>query len=263
MQFDRFVVLAGGGPMGDERIVSRNTVVMRTLLGYSGATVPADDVSVSLAGAPIRFAAQTQLLEASFKDSTRETLGETTRVFCALPQLTSGFPPQRLRPGVGRRYRDQVRPCLVDRNNDGRFEGALLLGTRWSSDWLVVPIEPVAYAPPVDIPLPASELTVTFLYHSPVQGWVLQLGGRFLARPFNLIGIKLRPPGGTQRQYDGLTGVGASTYPRLIEYGAARISILGYDDHAHEVRLRIDHPFETAQVEFNFQANMPFMMIYH
>jgi hypothetical protein len=256
------VLLAGGGPVGEERTVTRDAVVMRTRLGYGGATALEADVSVTLADLPIRIAARTQLLEASFKGSTRETLGPGTRVFCAAPQPTRGLPSQRSRPNLGRRYQDEVRPCLVDRGDDGRFEEALLIGTRWPSDRLVVPIEPVAYAPPGNIPLPQSDLTVTFHHHSPVQGWVLQLGGTLLGQPFRLVGIKLRPPGEAQQGYDGWHGVGARAYPHVIRFGAARISILGYDREAHEVRLRIDHPFETAQVEFNYDVNMTFITVY-
>jgi hypothetical protein len=264
VEIDRLVVLAGGGPIGQERTVERDEVVMRTRIGYSAAAIPARPLSITLADVPITIAAQYPLFEASVRGNTRATLGRDTRVFCGQRQDTKGIRiPKGLR-GPGRRFQNEIQPCLVDRDDDRSFDAIILVGARWPSDRLVVPVEPLSYELMRDIPIPDSDLTVTFKRHSPAWGWVLQLGGRLLGTPYELRSIRLRPPEGAWQGFDGFPGVGKGIFPNVIEFGAARISVLAYDSDAHRVRLRIDRPFETADVELKYMTRGPTIItIYH
>jgi hypothetical protein len=246
-----FVVLPGGGPVGEEREVEQGAVIMRTRIGYSAVAVPQRDVPLTLADVAITITAGTRLFEATPLSDTRRSLGEGVRIFCDREQDSRGAQPPSRGRGLGRRFQVEIRPCLLDRDRDGRFDSAILIGARWPQDWRITEIPAVFYNEANGVPIPNSELSVYFTGGALFSGASLQLGGRIMG--VNLITGAVRVQTmDAARRTDGSQGVAADAYPNVVTFGSARISILRYDRELRRVRLRVDQTFDTMRLLFNF-----------
>lgn len=252
---DRYVLLPGGQSVGVERTVTPREEIMRTSIGYSAAAQIAEPVSVMLAGVPIDLTGALPLPEVRPSGGTRDRVGRDARIFCGTERRVDHIaaPPPKPHP-TGRRFEKHVTPCLVDADRDGRLESAFLVGTKWASDRLLVQVPPVAYEEVKDIPLPGSSAWVTFEKGALLQGPILRLNVSMFGRPLPLAAVKL----GTGKERKGVAverTIRREVYPDDLAFGAARITLLGYEPEGRQLRVRVDQPFERADLGFEFVSN--------
>ncbi len=243
VEFDKFAILAGGGPVGEERTVVPRDEVLRTNVGYSSAARLAAPLSLTIAGLPLNLPAGELMLEGAPRGETRDRLGRDARTFCGPPM--ESLP----RPAHGEpRYRDPTFLCLVDANGDQRFEAAFLVGTRRAPDIVIMNIPATPYVGESNLPLPGSTAWVTFEQGAALQGPVLELHVNMFGRPAYIRGVNIVTQG--RRQFFPIERtVRRSVYPHTIAFGDAQIAILDYVPEGRHLRLRVDQPFATAVMQ--------------
>lgn len=246
---DLYVLLANDEHVGRERIVAPGEAIHGTTLGYSAAARLAAPVSVLLAGIPIDVTVQHPLPEVRPVGDARSRLGANARIFCGTqrrPDSIAAAPAGP--PGKGRRFDEYVAPCLVDGDRDGRFDSIFLAGTRWASESRPVPIPPVAYAEVTNFPA-LGFVQIRFEKGSALQGAALELHFNHRGRELPIRGLRL---GSAKTFYPARQTVRRDSYPQVVHYGTAAISVLGYEPDGKRVRVRVDRGFEVQPVEFAF-----------
>lgn len=246
---DLYVLLAHDKGIGQERVVAPGDAIIATALGYSAAARLAAPVSVLLAGVPIDVPVQYPLPEVRPVGDTRSRLGSGARIFCGSqrrPDMIAA-PPAGPR-GKGRRFDEHVTPCLVDGNRDGQLESIFLVGTRWASESLLVPIPPVAYSEVNNFPA-LGFVQVRFEKGSALQGAALELHLNHRGRELPVRGLRL---GAARKFYPVRQTVRRDSYPQVVHYGSAAVSVLGYDPDGKRLRVRVDSGFAVQPLELAF-----------
>jgi len=241
---DLYVLLANDKGVGQERVLAPGETVIGTLVGYSAAARLAAPVSSVLAGVPVDVVEQVSLPEMRAVGATRARLGPSARIFCGTrrrPDMIASAPTGP--PGKGRRFEDYVAPCLVDANRDGRVESMFLDGARWASESLLVPIAPVAYSETNDF------AALDFIWITAEKGPALQLHFNHRGRELPLRGVRL---GDGKKFYGARQSLRRDSWPQVVRFGSAAISVLGYEADTRRLRVRIDSGFtvEPLQLEF-------------
>lgn len=243
VEFEKFSILAGGGPAGEERTVVPGDEVLRTRVGYSSAARLATPLSLTIAGLPLNLPAGQLMLEGTARGETRDRVGHDAKVFCGPPMESLPRPPH-----TEPRYRDPTFLCLVDGNGDQAFDAAFLVGARQPADIVIMNIPALRYMSDNNLPLPGSEAWVTFEQGAPLQGPVLEFHVSMFGRPAAIRGVNIVVQG--HRQFFPVERtVRRSAYPHTIAFGDAQIAILDYVPEGRHLRLRVDHPFEIAPMQ--------------
>jgi hypothetical protein len=208
-----------------------------------------------LAGVPIDLRDSLPLPEVRPSGGTRDRVGRDARIFCSTERRVDHIAASAPDPHPpGRRFEKHVTPCLVDTDRDGRLESAFLVGTKWASDRLLVTIPPVAYKEVTDIPLPGSAAWITFEKGALLQGPILRLNVTMFGRPLPLAAVKLGT-GKERKRFAIERSIRREAYPDDLAFGAARITLLGYEPEGRQLRVRVDQPFERADLDFEFVSN--------
>lgn len=239
---DLYVILPGSRAGADWTVAPGETV-LRGTIGYSAAAKPAEPVSAHLAGVQVDVAADIPLPEMRPSSATRARLGADARIFCGSqrrPDMIAAPPSGP--PGRGRRFDDYVYPCLVDGDRDGKLESIFLGGVRWASESLLVPIAPIAYSEQKNVPLMGS---VWITYE---KGGDLQLHAVYGGHVLPIRGVRL---GAERKHYPAERNVRRSSYPFVVPYGSAAISVLGFEPDGGKLRIRVDRAFEIEPLELD------------
>lgn len=246
---DLYVLLANDQGVGQERVVAPGESIIGTALGYSAAARLAEPVSVLLAGVPIDVPVRYTLPEVRPVGDTRSRLASGARIFCGSQRRPDSIAaPPAGPPGKGRRFDEYVAPCLVDGDRDGRFESIFLTGTRWASESLLVPIPPVAYSEATNFPA-LGFVQIRFEKGSALQGATLELHLNHRGRELPIRGLRL---GAAKTFYPTKRTAQRGSYPQVVHYGSAAISVLGYEPDGKRLRVRVDRGFEIQPVELAF-----------
>jgi hypothetical protein len=105
-----------------------------------------------------------------------------------------------------------------------------------------------------DIPLPASWAWVTFEKGALLQGPILSLHVTMFGNPLPLAAVKLGA-GKERKRFPVERAIKKEVYPDEIRFGAATISLLGYEPEGRKLRIRVDHGFDRAELDFEFINN--------
>jgi hypothetical protein len=257
LSLDRFVLLAGGEGLGTERVVVPGDEILRTGVGYANTARLDGPLSLSVAGLSAAITTETDLLEAgTMSDDTRARVGAQAVVFCGPALSTENPAPTPNVRGSGRRFDEAVYPCFVDRDRDGRLEAVFLMGTRWPADRRLQPITPAAYSQRSNIPLPESNAWITFEQGAALQGPVLELHLRLFGTAMNIAAVRLGP----ERTFFPIERtVRRSAYPHTIVFGGAQVAVLGFEPEGRRLRIRPDHGFDTALLDWNLISRTIFI----
>jgi hypothetical protein len=246
------VLLPDEAPLDtSERTFGDGDLVLTGRIGYRTFALVTEPVQFSIADQRISLTSRDMLAESRVTGGDIARLGQTIRVFCLAPRLPSepeGAP--RIFLGGSARFRDEIQPCFIDRDRDGRLDHALLAGTRRALERMVVAMPSTPYSVRNDVPIPGAQIRITFspdLALTPpslVRG-ILLPGAEYMG----FDSIKALGPDGRLRTIPSFDGVTSRVYPHVIRFGPARIEILGYDRETERVRLRVLEGFTRTDLE--------------
>jgi hypothetical protein len=253
---DLYILLPGGGDdgVGVERTVVPGDELLRTGIAYSAAARLSGPISLLASGVPIDVPATLPLPEVRALGTTRDRLPRGTRIFCGTQRLVANIaspPPPGPHP-KGKRFQKHVMPCFVDADGDSRLESAFLVGTRWAQDIVILPIEPVAFQEVNDIPLPASWASISF------EKSALKLNVTMFGQALPLNAVKLGQRGDRKR-FPVERSIKKEVYPHEISFGAALITLIGYEPEGRKLRVRLDHGFDRAELDFEFIVKIEYI----
>jgi len=147
-------------------------------------------------------------------------------------------------------YKQTPRLCLLDKDQDGRFDAAVAVG-KISTGPIISSIAPKTYQQTESRPIPGSTLEIRLDKGSLMQGRTLLLDGYFLGTKIDSVGIKMRPrAGGKITHYRNWRPVSSRAYPAVQDFGDLQVSILSYDAQRQRVRARFDRAFYRTPVIF-------------
>jgi hypothetical protein len=248
---------AGDG--AQERVLSEGDEVFRAQVAYP---------KIALLGAPLAFAAGGQsftipqgamLLDVRARGGVMATIRDA-RVFCLQDRVPARV-ARDFRDGDGHRYYPTVKPCLVDRDGDGRFEASFLAGTNWGEDMALAATAPTPYLERADLPLPDSYARVRFEGRGLLLGSALAFDLVLFGQRVALGGLRFSSDGRRWNSVDLRRPVAAEAYPLPIAYETARIDILSYDAAAQQVRLRVGAPLQRTQLKYTLVTNTTYIYI--
>jgi hypothetical protein len=246
---DLYVLLANDEHIGRERTVAPGEAILATALGYSAAARLAAPVSVLLAGVPIDVPVQYPLPEVRPVGDSRSRLGPGARIFCGSQRRPDNIAAPPVGPrGKGRRFDEYVAPCLVDGNGDGQLDSIFLSGTRWASESVLAPIPPVPFSEVTNFPA-LGFVQIRFEKGSALQGAALELHFNHRGREMPIRGLRLGAP---KKFYPARRTVQRDSYPQVVHFGSAAISVLGYEPDGKRLRVRVDRGFEVQPFEVAF-----------
>jgi hypothetical protein len=225
-------------PDGRERTVASGEIVLRGRLAYRTAATVVEPMELVVLDQPIRIMPG-EILAENVVTGGASSQARGGRFFCA--SLRRPLEP----PGTpGNRFQEAVQPCFVDRDRDGRFDFALLVGARRQAELGLVPIAATAYTVRPEIPLPGMEVQVLFNG----EALVVLVEVPSIAR--NYMGeLLLRDADGNMRGFAQYKSVRKNSFPYMISFQSARIEILGYDRETRRARLRVLEGFSRADAQ--------------
>lgn len=241
-------VLAGGGETGRVLTVVPGDVLLETGLAYSEAARLIAPVRLTLADAPVALPAGAVLLKMKARGGAFEALPKDSQVFCADEEPAPA--------GGGERYRKRIALCFVDQDGDGRFDSAFLQGARKPADLNVARLRvPIRYARQDNIPIPGAKAQVLYMKGAPLQGPVLEFRLTMGGYEVPIRGVRMPGAKGPRQWFPIERTVKRSAYPHTIAFGAAEIAILGFVQEGRRLTIRVDKPFESAPMAFDYRFN--------
>jgi hypothetical protein len=252
----QLVMVAGGADVvGAERTVGDGDAVLTAPLGVREAAELGGSVDLAIAGLPVRLDAGAILPRAAATGGEMGALPASALVFCergrAFPEAARGSKDNPL----GIRLERYGEYCLVDFEGDGSFDRAFLSGTRWPDDRRMVAIAPLRYAQRNNQPLGNAFARVRFRPSGTVWGRSLMLDIEFGGVPIPLLAVWFGEKGHRDR-YPVMRSVKRGAYPAEATYGTAVITLLGYDEAARRLKVRVDKPFATSPIELEAKSGM-------
>lgn len=238
-------ILAGGDEQtGVERTVRPDDEIMRVAIGVAASAELSGAIGMQIAGENWTLPAGAYLTGFGVRSSPAGAIVNMQRTFCG----------QELRSSGNReRVKSRVRFCMTDMDADGTLDHAFLVGARNPDESVPKPIAPVAYQYRENVPLPNSHLRVTY-YKPPAAAF--DFNGRTLVVRPTILGRDWGSPeiihtrvGSKRKSFKAYQTIGGDTYPRTIEFGGAKISILAFDKETSEVRLKVEQGFEAADFD--------------
>lgn len=238
------ILASGHEEIGIERIVHPGDEIMRTAIGVPAAAELSGGIQFQTAGENWGAPAGTYMASAKVISSSAGTQVNAQRTFCGREFRSTGNRA---------RVKARVRFCVTDADADGNLDHAFLVGARKPEDAAVRPITPVAYQYRENLPLPNSSLRVTF-YKPPARaldfnGHTLDVRPTLFGKDWGAVERIHTRVGGKSSSFKAYQSVGGDSYPRIIQFGTARISILAFNKETSEMRVRVEHGFEAADFE--------------
>lgn len=156
------IILPNQEPRG-ERAYSKNDYILRTPLRWAVAARVQGEVSVTIAQQPLRIEEGALLPLVAVQ--ARAGSGPFLDAFC-----TPRKGPKKTMGGMGllgmvgnalHRSWTDAQTCLIDKDGDGRFDHAMLIGDGGAVERIPHPIEPVSFAVAKDVPVgPGNEVRI-------------------------------------------------------------------------------------------------------
>lgn len=237
-------ILAGGDQqIGVERIVRPDDEIMRVAIGIAASAKLSDAIQIQIAGES--WTAPSGAYLTGFKIiSGPAGMTPNAHTFCGQELRSSGS---------RQRVKSRVRFCLTDMDADGTLDHAFLVGARNADDAVLRPVAPVAYQYRENVPLPNSNLRVTY-YKPPAaafdfNGRTLVIRPTILGKDWGSLEIIHTRVEGKRKSFKAYQTIGGDIYPRTIEFGGAKISILAFNKETSEVRLKVEQGFENADFD--------------
>lgn len=249
---------------GSERAIAPGDILMRAPLGWADAATVGQTVSLEIAGLAETIASGSVLHAATeARGGDLASLPEGRRIYCGETRVNAIGAVMGLATfgltNIGNRVARVRRFCLVDRDADGRFEGAFLVGAKRAADQHVVEIAPVPYEAARNQPIgPGNFVQVRF-----------QAGG-LLGNPLIFIEYFLT---NVPQPIDWLyTGEGRDivrsraatafrTVPRPFRIGPAAFTILSFDRETKAARIRYERDFALTPVAVGFRPQTIYVVV--
>lgn len=237
-------ILAGGDEqIGVERIVRPDDEIMRVAIGVAASAKLSGAIQIQIAGESWTSPSGAYLTGFKIINGPSSATSNA-RTFCGQELRSSGS---------RQRMKSRVRFCAMDMDADGTLDHAFLVGARTAEDAMLRPIAPVAYQYRENAPLPNSNLRVTY-YKPPAaafdfNGRTLVVRPTILGQDWRSLEIIHTRVEGKRKSFKAYQTIGGDAYPRTIEFGGAKISILAFNKETSEVRLKVVQGFEIADFD--------------
>lgn len=258
LRFSPILLANGSGtPAGTPQTVPLDSAVLDyVLLFESGALVGAQAVFVREPW--VNPALALPLREA------RLAAGDPRAVEGSATYCTGDIKPpeavrlQRNASGERSRFADMVRACLVDSDNDRRFDKAFFAGAAWPDDALPQAIDPISYEPKAMIPLPGARWRLVVKNEDRTRS--LGALGMLSQRRVLQAQASIPGPGFSEVKTNFLanqcgmgvigidTGIKTDRLPRSYDFGCARVTITGNDKKAKTITFVVDRHMEPSAV---------------
>ena len=238
-------------PEPGERTVENGDIVLRGRIGYRTMATVSQPIELVIADQPIRIMPG-QLLTENLVTGGASRQVSGGRFFCgALRRPVEPAGTGRIFGGRGSaRFLELVQPCFVDRDRDGRLDLAFLAGARLQAELRLVPIAATPYDIRADVPMEGAEVRIVFSGR-PVMGPAsLALAVSIPDVEWQYVdSIRVRSTDGRMRGLPRDHAVRNDTYPYILTFQSARFEILGYDQEARRVRLRVLEGFSRSDLD--------------
>ena len=158
------IILPNQEPRG-ERSYSKNDYILRTPLRWAVAARVQGEVAVTIAQQPLRI--EDGALLPLVAVQAQPGIGPFLDAFC-----TPRKGPKKTMGGMGllgmvgnalHRSWTDAQTCLIDKDDDGRFDHAMLIGDGGAVERVAHPIDPVGFAVEQNVPVgPGNEVRIRF-----------------------------------------------------------------------------------------------------
>jgi len=163
------------------------------------------------------------------------------RTFCSEGAPTSGGTKDG---------RHEIKFCFTDLDNDGRLDHGFLAGSTNAEAAALSPIDHIPYRYRRDVRLPNSYISLKY-----VQPPKYNVNGRQIVAQVTIFGrfeyaqTIFTRTNGRRASWNVVRGVGGISYPRVLEFGEARVTVLSFDKVTGKARLRVDQDFGDSTYE--------------
>lgn len=229
--------------IGVEQTIHPNDEIIRAAIGIASAAEMLEDINIRIAGEQWFSPKGAVFARINVLNSPEGAVINPQRTFCG--QLSPVLANDR-----------SIKPttpfCFTDVNQDGKFDHVFTGRNKTPDDAVVQPIIPVSYIYQENVPLPGSYIKIIF-YTPPKSAF--DFNGRQLIAVVTFRGQELTSLEnvttrvmGKRKSFKAYQTVAGKIYPKIIEFGAVRISILSFQKETNEIRLRVDHGFNTVDL---------------
>ena len=230
--------------IGVERTIRPNDEILRAAIGVAAASELLEDLKVEMSGEQWQVPKGALLGGVKVLDAPHGVVINPQRTFCGkMIQLSSNT------QSMDR----NARFCFTDVDQDSKLDHVFVAGSKRPEDATLRPIAPTSYDYRENVPLPNTYITIAF-YDPPKAAF--DFNGRQLVASVTFMGEKWSSLEhvttrimGKRKPFKAYQTVAGKYYPRTLEFGAVKITILAFQKEVNEILLRVDHGFDTVDIE--------------